>query len=178
MSLNDLRLSPGIASALYQGSLVNLDGDHKEITAKVTKPTPAVQNESNETAFKFLGDNRKNILVMVSYAEAVHLPDDALTFLTNMLSACKLSLGDVTIVNRRNYPAAGYKELVSQFRSSIVFLFGVDPIDFGMPVSFPHYQVQNLANTTFLYSPSLHEQKDDPLLKSKLWVCLRNIFSI
>lgn len=178
MGLNDLHLPPTVVSALYPGSLVSLDSEITSKPEKTTKPAAPVEKEAEEPILKYLGNNKKNILVVVSYPDAVHLPDEALTFLTNMLTACKLSLGDVAIVNRKNYPEGTYKDLVAQFKSKTVFLFGIDPLDFGMPVGFPHYQVQHLANSTFLYSPSLDEHKNDPLLKSKLWVSLRNIFGI
>jgi len=60
----------------------------------------------------------------------------------------------------------------------IVFLFGLNPIDFGLPVGFPQFQVQTVAGCTFLYAPAIEESRTDKLLKSKLWVSLRSIFGI
>ncbi|MEP7372639.1 MAG: hypothetical protein ABI675_04570 [Chitinophagaceae bacterium] len=184
MSLNDLHLSPAVLSRLYPSSLINTD---KIDTIDIVQPgiplkgLPTTKTENEKPVaqtWKFLGSNQQKILVVVNYNDAVHLPDEELSFLTSMLAACKLNLGDVAIVNRNNYKDVLYKDLLSHFQSKIVFLFGVEPAQFGLPVSFPYFQVQSVANSTFLYTPALEERHTDALLKSKLWVSLRSIFGI
>ena len=180
MGLNDLHLSPGILAALYPTSLINLDNidDIQQSLPKQPKASKKISSTAIDTGWKYLGNNLKNILIVVNYESAMHLPDEELAFLTNMLTACKLNLGDVAIVNKNNYKETGYKDFREEFKSKIIFLFGIEPTVFGLPVSFPFFQVQSLAGCTFLYTPSLEEQRNDPLLKSKLWVSLRSIFGI
>lgn len=182
MGLNDLHLSPAVLSRLYPSSLINtdkIDTVQPDILAdKDLTKTKINPERPPASAWKFLGSNQQKILIVVNYTDAVHLPDEELSFLTSMLAACKLSLGDVAIVNRNNYKDVLYKELLTHFQSKIVFLFGVEPAEFGLPVSFPYFQVQSLANSTFLYTPALEERHTDALLKSKLWVSLRSIFGI
>jgi len=182
MGLNDLHLSPGILATLYPSSLINTDTTDafqqpqsiQPAVAEITTETESIK-QSN---WKYLGSNQKNILIIVNYDNAVHLPDEELNFLTTMLAACKLSLGDVAIVNKYNYKETSYKDFLAEFKSKVVFLFGVEPFVFKLPVSFPYFQVQTVASCTFLYTPALEEQRKDALLKSKLWVSLRSIFSI
>ncbi|MBC7946938.1 MAG: hypothetical protein H7Y42_03595 [Chitinophagaceae bacterium] len=166
-------------ASLYPSSLVQTGEERQVIVNKETPPEKigAPSKEENRK-FRFLGENRKQILVMVDYSDAVFLPEEELAFLTTMLSACKLDLGDIAIVNRHQHPDGNYKQLLSTLNSKIIFLFGVPPLSFGLPIDFPHYQVQNFSNATFLYSPRLEETKDDGILKSKLWVSLRRIFGI
>lgn len=181
MGLNDLRLSPAVLSRLYPTSLINTGNTDIIQSVAPTKELIKANLETEQPTgqtWKFLGNNHQKILIVVNYSNAVHLPDEELSFLTNMLAACKLSLGDVAIVNRNNYKDILYKELLTHFQSRIVFLFGVEPAGFGLPVSFPYFQVQSLANITFLYTPALEERHTDTLLKSKLWVSLRSIFGI
>ena len=182
MSLNDLHLSSNILATIYPSSLVIMDQADAIPSPQPVQPVATkirTESESAKTVdWKYLGNNQKNILVVVNYDNAVHLPDEELNFLTNMLTACKLNLGDVAIVNRYNYQELSYKDFLAEFKSKIVFLFGVEPSDFGLPVGFPYFQVQTVANSTFLYTPPLREQRTDSLLKSKLWVSLRNIFNI
>ena len=180
MGLNDLHLSPGIIAALYPTSLINLDDidDIQQSLLKQPKASKKISSTEIDTGWKYLGNNQKNILIVVNYDSAMHLPDEELVFLTNMLTACKLNLGDVAIVNKNNYKETGYKNFLEEFKSKIIFLFGIEPSFFGLPVSFPFFQVQSVAGCTFLYTPSLEEQRNDPLLKSKLWVSLRSIFGI
>ncbi len=169
MDINHIQLPATLIADLYRSSLIETN----EIPVKVERPAaPATPAKG------YLGENQKNILIVVDYADAVYLPDEELGFLTSMLTACKLSMADVAIINRYSNKDTGYKEMIKQFNSRTVFLFGVDPLSFGLPLDFPHFQVQSFANTTFLYSPALEESKKDSLLKSKLWVCLRKIFGI
>lgn len=182
MGLNDLHLSSNILAALYPSSLINMDKTDALLQPQPIPPVVAeITKESESTkgmGWKYLGNNQKNILIVVNYDNAVHLPDEELNFLTNMLTACKLGLGDVAIVNKYNYQELSYKDFITEFKSKVVFLFGVEPFVFRLPVSFPYFQVQTVANCTFLYTPPLEEQRTDALLKSKLWVSLRNIFNI
>jgi len=170
MDLNHIHLPASVVADLYHSSLIETD----DIPAKVQPVIPDITTPE----WKWLGDNRKNILIIVQYPDAVHLPDRELGFLTGILGACKLNTGDVAIVNLNNHPGVTYKEFISFFKSKTIFLFAVEPATFGLPMSFPHFQLQSFANNSFLFSPSLQDLGEDKVLKSKLWVCLRRIFGL
>ena len=174
MDLNNIELPAFAVADLYQSSLIETG----EIPLRTQTVTAAIQKEQPVSVWKSVGGNQRNVLVIVNYTDAVHLPDSDLTFLTGILGACKLSLADVAIVNRNNHPEAMYKELSTFFKSKIVLLFAVEPAAFGLPMSFPHFQVQPFANNSFLFSPALKELENDKLLKSKLWVCLKRLFNL
>ena len=70
------------------------------------------------------------------------------------------------------------RNLLTFFKSKIVLLFAVEPASFGLPMSFPHFQIQPFAGNSFLFSPSLKELENDKMLKSKLWVCLKRLFNL
>jgi hypothetical protein len=173
MSLNDVRLPATVIADLYKNSLIEPGGE----TIEKTEP-PATENETPAAKWKWLGNNKKNILVIVHSPHTTHLPDDELDLLTAMIAACKLSLDDVAIVNLNNHPDASYKELTGFFKSKIVLLFAIEPAAFGLPVNFPHFQLQAFANNSFLFSPSLKELGNDKIIKSKLWVCLKRLFNL
>lgn len=174
MDLNHIKLPASVVAELYHSSLI--DGDlspvnHVEADIIESKPLTS-------TIWKSLGENRKNVLIIVSYIDAVHLTDHDLVFLTGILGACKLSMADVAVVNLNNHPEATYKELSAFFKSKIVLLFAVEPDSFGLPMNFPHFQIQPFAGNSFLFSPSLKELEYDKVLKSKLWVCLKRLFNL
>ena len=169
MDLNHIELSPALIADLYKKSLIE---------PVINSDTSKEKSMSETNLWKSLGNNNKNILIVVNTNEAVHLPDNELAFLTGILGACKLSLNDVSIINMNNHSNASYKELISFFKSKIVFLFDIEPTAFGLPVNFQHYQAQAFASTAFLFSPSLKELQNDKLQKSKLWVCLRRLFNV
>ncbi len=131
-----------------------------------------------EKTWKFLGDNKKNILILVQYSNAVHIPDEELAFLTQLLSACKLSLGDIALLNLAHHRQLAYKEALDKLGSQLIFLYGIEPAAWGLPISFPHFQLQPFAGRRFLYAPALEEIREDKLLKTKLWVSLKPIFGV
>ncbi|HTD93429.1 MAG TPA: hypothetical protein VK644_06445, partial [Chitinophagaceae bacterium] len=134
MGLNDIRLPGSVIAQLYRNTLVDTGVPDKArpISTPLLPETVYPEPEANSPAWKFLGENNRNILVIVNYPGLPHLPDEELAFLTKMLSACQLSLGDVAILNTSNYPNSGSKELQPFFKSKIVFLFGVSPAAFGL----------------------------------------------
>jgi len=177
MDLNNIKLPGSVIAGLYSSTLVG----PSEI-AEEKKLKKGLENSGTglniETRWKSLGDNKKNILVVVNSTDAVHIPDNELSFLTGILGACKLTIADVAIVNTKNNVAASYKDLTSFFNSKIVFLFNVEPATFGLPMSFPHYQIQAFAGNSFLYCPSLKELENDKVEKTKLWLCLKRLFNL
>jgi hypothetical protein len=176
MDLNHIKLPATVIADLYKSSLVEREENLTKSPASTkTGNRPAIQKLIK---WKSLGNNLKHIMVIVNKTDVIYLPDNELIFLTGILAACKLNIGDVAIFNLGNHPGTTYKDLVSYFKSKNVFLFGVEPVDFGLPMNFPHFQQQKFTGITFLFSPSLNELENDKLLKSKLWICLKQIFNI
>lgn len=177
MNLNDIQLPSSLIVDLYRSSLIETDKSMRMFEAEKTILKKEAQPD-NSISFKWLGENQKNILIIVSYTDAVHLPDAEFNFLAGILGACKLSIGDVALLNLNNHPEISYKELIAQFQSKIIFLFGIEPTTLNLPLSFPHFQVQAFASNSFLFSPTLKELGNDKVLKSKLWVCLKRMFNL
>lgn len=173
MDLNKINLPATAIADLYRNTLI---GDN-EITNAIAE-TKILAEAPLTNTWKWLGENKKSILIVVSYENAVHLPDKELQLLTAMLEACKLGLGDVAIVNRNNHPNQDYKAYLDEFKSRVTLLFGIEPVAFGLPMNFPFFQIQAFANCSFLYCPSLDELENDKVLKSKLWLSLRRLFNI
>jgi hypothetical protein len=174
MNLNDIKLPASLVASLYHHTLV--EGPEQLQKEPTRIAVPAEKNPEPE--WKYKGGNRKNILVILDYRNDTYLPENETNFFSGILTACKLDLQDVAIINMNNHPDATYKELMNYFKSKTLLLFGVEPASIGLPLSFPHFQVQSFANATFLFAPVLKELEDDKLLKSKFWVCLRKVFGI
>ena len=168
-NLNEVILSPTLLAELYNNVLIDsgVPGQSQEIE----QPKP-------EPDRKWLGDNRKNILVLVQAKAPGLLSGADLDFLKGILGACKLDPDDVAIASLADFPGSDYKKLIETFRSKIILLFGAGPAEIDLPVIFPEFQVQSHAKTKFLSAPSLQKLSADQLLKSKLWVCLRQVFGV
>ena len=172
--LDHIKLPASVVADLYHSSLIDMN----ETPVNKAVPGNTETRPDDLPGWKWLGENRKNVLIIVNDQEAVHLPDTDLVFLTGIIGACKLSMADVAVVNFNNYPQASYKEFVAFFKTRIVLLFAVEPASFGLPMSFPHFQIQPFGGSSFLFSPSLKELENDKVLKSKLWVCLKRLFNL
>ena len=174
MDLNQIQLPAGTIADLYKNVLVGQPvATTPSLIDDIAREEPAQQKN-----WKWLGENKRQVLVLVHYENAVHLPDQPLQFLTAMLGACKLNLGDIAIVNRQHQPAQNYKEYIEKFEPRIALLFGIEPADFGLPMNFPSFQIQAFAGCSFLQGPTLDELENDKVLKSKMWVSLRRLFNI
>jgi hypothetical protein len=156
--------------------------NRQEVTEKKAGTEQGKQQETKnrkpETQPKFLGNNGKNIVVLVRHTEVPFLPDGELAFLTNILSACRLGLGDVAITNVSGMEADGITQVMDGLGAKTVLLFGIAPLETGLPIAFPHFQAQQFNKRTYLYSPTLAEIESDKNVKAKLWASLKNLFAI
>lgn len=191
MSLNDIQLNAQLLAGLYSKSLIG-DADETsvaipaisapEVKANISeKKVPAAIKanvSTSQNSFKSLGNNQKNVLICVNYTESANMPDAQLQFLTNLLKACKLGLNDVAIINMNNFEDASYTDILENFKSKVVMLFGLTAQQFGFPFEIPEYQVQQFAGKTVIHSPALHEIENDKVEKGKLWMSLKKIFSV
>ena len=166
MSLNIIQLPPITLQELFKHSLIDIKSDQQ------TTSSP------DQKAFLTLGNNRRNILILVASDETLYLPDEQLNFLMGILAACNLSMEDVAILNINKNNAVTYKAVTSQLRSEKLFLFGVKPGSIELPLDFPHYQIQQYNNQVYLAAPPLSDFHDNKTEKTKLWNCLKQIFAI
>jgi hypothetical protein len=187
MSLTNIKLPDVVIADLYRQSLVQ-DSESALVVPEVEQPvsqpaTAAVTQQPPATkgggAYKVLGNNKRNISVVVHFPNEVFVPESDLQFLTKMLSACKLNLADVAIVNHATAEVA-IDQLKEQLRPLHVLLFGVEPTTIQLPISFPAFKEQAYAGTTYLFAPGLaqlnQETEEAKLTKRKLWDCLKRMF--
>ena len=118
---------------------------------------------------------------MRRYKEDPYIPEEHLQFLIKILSACKLNLGDVAILN----DAAGGIEIAKlkqQLDPGFVLLFAVEPVEIGLPLSFPLLRPQSFDGCNFLTIPGienlLHDTDTAKGLKKQLWDCLKKMFGV
>ena len=179
MSINNIQLNPSLLADMYRTSLVETKenvGPKEKNPVQVVKQADATDTKA--VTWRYLGEYKKGILIIVRYSDVPYLPNAQLNFLTSVLTACKLNVGDVAIFNVANGPSTFYKDLQEKFKSNFTILLGLTPEEFEMPLSFPEFQVQAFNNCTFLHTPVLEVLETDKVLKSKLWVCLKKMFGV
>lgn len=173
MGLNELTLPASLIADLYKQHLT------EPLAAKAQKTeTPAAVIPPK--GLPFLGKNQKNIGVLVNYPNDVYLPDLQLNFLTSILQACRLNLGDVAIVNHHK-TAVGFQELQQQLDCRQLLVFGLTPAALGVEEN-PPFSAFTVNGCQLVFSPAAEQlnnnDAESKLLKSRLWACLKQLFSV
>lgn len=166
MSLDNIQLPAMILQGLYSKSLYDLETDK------------SVSVDMQTANIASLGSNQKKIAVLVDSTAAIYLPDEELNFLLGILTACKLSMADIALINVAKNPGLSYTAVTEQLNAEKIFLFGLNADALALPLQFPHYQVQQFNNQVYLSSVSLHEMQANKEEKMKLWNCLKKVFAL
>ncbi|GGB25786.1 hypothetical protein [Puia dinghuensis] len=183
MSLNNIALSGLIIEEWYGDSTLVMGSP-----APIKPPEPSVQPAAAATPptpepqeYKFLGKNTRRTTIIVDSPGSPFLPDAELTFLTKILEACRMNIGDVAIINHHTAPVA-ITPLRQQLQPANIILFGVEPTAIRLPINFPEFKLQPYDQCTYLAAPPLEQlagnSTESKLLKSKLWVCLKALFDV
>jgi hypothetical protein len=170
MSLNQIQLTNQQLTSLYADVLI------ESTTATSVPEFQPVKSEFQQA--KYLGKNAKNILLLVNNTEIPYLPDNELSFLTNILSACKLSLADVAIMNLNSLPENEIEAAIQPLEPKHILLFGMEPLSIGLPINFPPFQLQPFNKRIYLCSPTLQELEQNKELKLRLWNSLKTLFGL
>lgn len=170
-------LPDSLLAALYPDVLVDLPNEKATVTrqGELTDVGKPVQNAPPATPSS-LGENRKGIIIGVDYADAATIRESDLTFLLNILNACKLGLRDVVILNLHGVAPDTRQQLHQMYPASVFLMFGLTAADLSLPVRFPEYQRQTFDGMTYLSAPPLYQLEQDPQGKKQLWACLKAIF--
>ena len=161
MSLNKIHLSAQLIADLYPASLI-----------EQFPPTDIPET------IKFLGNNKKQISIVVSKNSIAFLEDNELDFLSSILLACKLTLSDVAIVNVHTLHVANYRSIINQLKSKVLIMFDVASDAIDLPFNYPYFQVQQFDQCTYLSAPDLKSIETDKTSKTQLWNCLKKMFGI
>lgn len=163
MSIDTIRLSKNARKILFTKSLV--------------EAAPAEELAGKETQDKInsLGGNKKNILFLVTDSQNKFLPDEQMDLLSNLITACKLTMADIALVNYYNC-SFNYLQLSGYFQSKKILMFGIETSALQLPFTIPHFQIQHFQEQSYITAPSFNHFLNNKDLKKELWVCLQKLF--
>jgi hypothetical protein len=174
MSFQNIILPGLLVEDLYRNVLVLPPRDENGMISEVIPARESV-------GIKFLGNNLKHIVIVVNEPAEVFLQEKHLEFLSKILAACKLNIGDVAIVNE-GHKFADIATIKKELRPHCIILFGLEPTDLKLPLNFPHFKIQNYDDVAYLSVPALEilnvDNEEGKLLKTRLWVCLKTMFEV
>ena len=148
--------------------------------AKVSAGVQTSTSIPPDVPLNFLGTNQRRFCILVSYPNDIYLPDTALDFLGNILKAAGLNLADVAIVNTSTQQL-NLELLVTNLAPQHLIQFGDDASVEGLLMPKQEFSIEK-ASFQYFASPSLDvlnaQGKAGQLLKSKLWLCLKNMLGL
>ncbi|SEW19229.1 hypothetical protein SAMN05428988_2953 [Chitinophaga sp. YR573] len=165
MSLDQVQLDPYLLARIYT----------QPIVPGKNSPAPKVQEAPPKV--KFLGENQKNITLLIQNESEAYLNDELFNLLTNILNACKLGMQDIALVNISQYPAMPFTAWQTAVPMKQCVLFGISPASLGLE-TFPTYQVMQVSGCQLLYSDAFFDISQDKALKGKLWTGLKQLLNV
>lgn len=203
MSLSDVKLDQVMIASLYRNNLVQAGSDviskpgeaelknETNPARSINKTPPETENkilagEVNNAPpagnnIKYLGKNQQQIAILVKNPGEVFLADNELNLLTKMLTACKLTLADVAIINIAQTPVQ-QDQIHKELNPFKIIMLGVESKDILLPMNFPEYRVQPHGPCSYLMSPGLStmvsETETSRNVKTQLWMALKQLFGL
>ncbi|HEY0272584.1 MAG TPA: hypothetical protein VGC22_05315 [Chitinophaga sp.] len=169
MSLTHIQFDPYFLARIFNQPIIP--------GAKPAAPALTAPPAATLPPVKFLGENQKNIALLIDNAQEVYLNDTLFTLLTNILNACKLGMQDVALINLHAYPGATFDTLQKAVPMKQAVFFGVDPEKLSLQGIAP-YQVNQAGGSSVLYSHELAVIEQDKAMKARLWTGLKQLLGL
>ena len=183
MNTDKIMLPDFLIADLYKECLVDLDsflGKQKTLPEQNLLTEAGVMTPLSGK-IKFVGENVKNITIVVNQPGEMYLKKEDYTFLINILKACQLNPADIAIVNVAKQDVT-YTAIKDELGALQILLFEVEPSLIKLPFKIPAFQIQNYAGCAILPVPALSAlnkpDSEGKLLKTKLWNSLKQLFGI
>lgn len=164
MSLKAVEIDPLLLAGLYSQPLIQREGPI------LRNPVPSARE------LPFLGDNLQHILLVVRNPDQGFVSEEVFTALTKLLSACKLGMADVALVNLAHLQEVEIARLLQQFQPHKVILFQVDLP--GISAGKPKNASWEEAGIQVIHTDTLEAMLKDPGLKKPFWNALKIFFNL
>jgi hypothetical protein len=187
MSTQKIILPDFVIASLYGNNLVvgkDIVSTEKMIEKPVVPKVPKTEQQQVTADLNkqwYLGNNGKQISIIVKELDAAYINDHHLQFLSNILTACKLNLGDIALINLANTPLL-FSEIEQKNQPKFLILFDVNPAELLIPLALQAYDLVLYNNCQMLLAPALSVMNGDSMAakteKGKLWMSLKKMFQL
>ncbi|WP_324229543.1 hypothetical protein [Lacibacter sp.] len=178
MSFENIQLTDDQLADLYGKQLVIVEkGDNiPKPETKAAKPTIAPEPVAATAPLQGVtGKNKKQFVWLVEEHYFPYLNDADFQFLGDVLTACKMNMEDIALVNvanNRNH----FDELVQQLQPKFIIASGVQ-VD-ALPIQPADYRVQEQQGYLLCSIDTLEAIRTDKSKKSKLWLALKQMLGL
>lgn len=144
------------------------------VTIPITIPQFPALEKAAAFSFKFLGQNKKKILIMVNDADHEVSDEAGRELLRKIVKSINLTASDFALLNYAKYPKTSFADLQQYFSSVLVFAFGVSSGDLQLP-SHPENKIVMEGDVRLIFSGELRKLEQDPIGKKTLWGSLKQL---
>jgi len=166
--------------------LVNEPGLQLDAVGATPEITPLQQESPKQTsssanapvqeplAFKFLGKNQRNILILVNDVQNEVSDEAGRELLRKIVKSVNLTANDFALLNYAGYTGADFKQLMDHFSCALVFAFGVSPDQLSL-AAHPENTIVNEGPVRLIFAAELRKLDQNPAGKKALWGSLQNL---
>jgi DNA polymerase III psi subunit len=136
-------------------------------------PLP-ILSEAPATVYKFLGNNKRNILILVNDAQNEVSDEKGRELLRKIVKSVNLTAGDFALLNYAAYKNTSMEQLQLHFSCVVVFAFGVSAVELGLNDQ-PQNSIISHGAVRMIFSAELRQLEQDPGAKKSLWGSLQQL---
>lgn len=145
-----------------------------ESYAQKSEILPVVEEPLQPKAFKFLGGNKKSVLILVNDGTYDVSTEQGRELLRKIVKAVDLATPDFALLNYANYQGVTYAELHQFFKPQIMLSFGVEASHLKLNLTWAGEIILH-ETTRIIFAPNLHPLDSDLSAKKSLWGNLQKI---
>ncbi len=178
MSFEHIQLTGDQLADLYGKQLVVVEktDNTAKTETKAAAPPPVTETVAGTTPLQGItGKNKKQFVWMVEEHYFPYLNDADFQFLGDVLTACKMNMEDIALVNVANNRSR-FDELLQQLQPKFIIASGVQ-VD-ALPIQTADYRVQQQQDYLLCCTETLESIRSDKSKKSKLWLALKQMLGL
>jgi hypothetical protein len=148
--------------------------------AEIKQPEPATQTpviipakETSAPAYNYLGENKKQFLILTHYANEDVIAADHLAALQNIFKRKEYDMGDIAILNIAKATGTSIIDLITYFKPEKVLILGAAAVPAGMGVP-PLNQLKKMKNGVLLPCVCFDEMMSSTDNKKAFWDQMKN----
>lgn len=135
---------------------------------------PVITPSVRENSFKFLGGNKKSVLILVNDPQHDVSTEKGRELLRKIVKAVDLGTADFALLNYAHYSGVNFVALHQFFKPIIMLSFGVEIADLELNYEWKN-EIINHETTRIIFAPNLHLLDSDLSAKKQLWANLQKI---
>jgi len=147
-------------------------------TPEITLPKAAEKPTTESAPFKYMGENKKEVLILTEDKNQEYISDADALLLGKILTAVGLTMNDVALVNIASYPNLDWMKLRTEVKYRYMIAFTPSAALLHKNLQIPLYTTKRTNTLDFLISDKLSSLEQSIDQKKKLWGNLKGFLPV